>query len=118
MSSLNSIRGDVLQSDKEFDWKFNETSFLESGLILFILSILKSKFLIYGLFVTPILLTLSQLFYGDPCIWCSEGQMNLGFLLWSNIILFLISLYKPQFAVGFLFGSIFSWYYFFEYVWI
>ncbi|MGYP001197361976 len=107
-----------MQSDKEFDWKFNETSFLESGLILFILSILKSKFLIYGLFVTPILLTLSQLFYGDPCIWCSEGQMNLGFLLWSNIILFLISLYKPQFAVGFLFGSIFSWYYFFEYVWI
>ena len=117
MNSLDSIRGDILQPDTEFDWELNETSFLESGLILFILSISKSKFLICGLFVTPILLTLNQLNYGDPCIWCNENQMSMGFLLWSNIILFLISLYKPQFAIGVLFGSIFSWFYFIEYVW-
>ena len=119
LNSFDSMRGDILQSDPEVIVReLNETSFLESGLILFILSISKFKMLIFGLFVTPILLTLSQLSYGEPCIWCSAGQIHMGFLLLSNIILFGISLYKPQFAVGFLLGSIFSWFYFFEYVWI
>ena len=119
LNSLDSMRGDILQSDPEVIVReLNQTSFLESGLILFILSISKFKMLIFGLFVTPILLTLSQLSYGEPCIWCSTGEIHMGFLLLSNIMLFFISLYKPQFAVGLLFGSIFTWFYFFEYVWI
>tara|TARA_S200000501_G_scaffold85975_2_gene78729 strand:+ start:1406 stop:1822 length:417 start_codon:yes stop_codon:yes gene_type:complete len=119
LNSLDSIRGDILQSDPEVIVReLNQTSFLESRLILFILSISKFKMLIFGLFVTPILLTLSQLSYGEPCIWCSTGEIHMGFLLLSNIMLFFISLYKPQFAVGLLFGSIFTWFYFFEYVWI
>jgi len=41
----------------------------------------------------------------------------MGILVWGNIILFFISLYRPQFAIGLLLGSILSWYYFIGYVW-
>jgi len=116
LNSFDLIRGNILQSGSEFDWELNETSFLESRLILFIS---KHKLLIYGFFVMPILLTLSQSIFGEPCIWCDKGQlMNMGILCWGNIILFFISLYRPQFTIGLLLGSIFSWFYFIGYVWI
>ena len=116
MNSFDLTGGNILQSDSEFDWELNETSFLESRLILFIS---KHKLLICGFFVMPILLTLSQLIFGEPCIWCDKGQlMNMGILCWGNIILVFLSLYKPQFTIGLLLGSIFSWFYFLEYVWI
>ena len=110
------LRGvDILQSDSNLDWELNQKSFSESGLILFIS---RHQLFIYGFFVLPILLTLSQLIFGKPCIWCDKGQlMNMGILVWSNIILFFISLYRPQFAIGLLLGSILSWYYFIGYVW-
>ena len=110
------LRGvDILQSDSNLDWELNQKSFSESGLILFIS---RHQLFIYGFFVLPILLTLSQLIFGEPCIWCDKGQlMNMGILVWSNIILFFISLYRPQFAIGLLLGSILSWYYFIGYVW-
>ena len=110
------LRGvDILQSDSNLDWELNEKSFSESGLILFIS---RHQLFIYGFFVMPILLTLSQLIFGKPCIWCDKGQlMNMGILVWGNIILFFISLYRPQFAIGLLLGSILSWYYFIGYVW-
>ena len=104
-----------MQSDSNLDWELNEKSFSESGLILFIS---RHQLFIYGFFVLPILLTLSQLIFGEPCIWCDKGQlMNMGILVWGNIILFFISLYRPQFAIGLLLGSILSWYYFIGYVW-
>ena len=110
------LRGvDILQSDSNLDWELNTTSFSESRLILFIS---RHQLFIYGFFVLPILLTLSQLIFGKPCIWCDKGQlMNMGILVWGNIILFFISLYRPQFAIGLLLGSILSWYYFIGYVW-
>lgn len=109
------LRGvDILQSDSNLDWELNEKSFSESGLMLFFS---RYKLLIYGFFVMPTLLTLSQISLGDPCIWCDKGQMNMGVLCWGNIILFLISLYRPQFAMGLLLGSMFSWYYFMENIW-
>lgn len=110
------LRGvDILQSDSNLDWELNEKSFSESRLILFIS---RHQLFIYGFFVLPILLTLSQLIFGKPCIWCDKGQlMNMGILVWGNIILFFISLYRPQFAIGLLLGSILSWYYFIGYVW-
>lgn len=110
------LRGvDILQSDSNLDWELNTTSFSESRLILFIS---RHQLFIYGFFVLPILLTLSQLIFGEPCIWCDKGQlMNMGILVWGNIILFFISLYRPQFAIGLLLGSILSWYYFIGYVW-
>ena len=53
------LRGvDILQSDSNLDWELNEKSFSESGLILFIS---RHQLFIYGFFVLPILLTLSQL---------------------------------------------------------
>ena len=116
MNSFETKRGDILQSDSELDWELNATSFSESRLILFIS---RHQLFIYGFFVLPILLTLSQLIFGEPCIWCDKGQlMNMGILLWGNIILFFVSLYRPQFAIGLLLGSVLSWYYFIGYVWL
>ena len=109
------LRGvDILQSDSNLDWELNEKSFSESGLML---SFSRYKLLIYGFFVMPTVLILSQISLGDPCIWCDKGQMNMGVLCWGNIILFLISLYRPLFAMGLLLGSMFSWYYFMENIW-
>ena len=116
LNSFHSKGGNILQSGSEFDWELNTTSFSESGLILFIS---RHQLFIYGFFVMPILLTLSQSIFGEPCIWCDKGQlMNMGLLCWGNIILVFLSLYKPQFTIGLLLGSMFSWFYFLEYVWV